>query len=62
MEGFLGKECLLKELENKSGIAAWAKDTGSEGEVKERVQAYQKETATQEEGTWGPQQRQNTSY
>lgn len=44
----LGKECLLKQLENKSGIAAWAKDTGSEGEVKERVQAYQKETATQE--------------
>lgn len=44
----MGKECLLKELENKSGIAAWAKDTGSEGEVKERVQAYQKETATQE--------------
>lgn len=44
----MGKECLLKELENKSGFAAWAKDTGSECEVEERVQAHQKGTATQE--------------
>lgn len=36
MERLLIQECVLKELENKPGITAWTKDTGSGGEVTER--------------------------
>lgn len=58
----MGKECLLKELENKSDIEHGPRTQGVRARAKGRVQAYQKGTDTQEGRDLGTTAETEHSY